>query len=262
MPKVSVIIPCYNDGRFVTQAIESIQTQTFTDWEIIVVNDGSTDAETVQILNRLHYANTLVLHKENGHLSSARNYGIRQAQGDYILTLDADDWFKPSFLEKAVIILDNDKKAGVVTSYMQCFGMNGKRWRPLGGSIENFLYRNQCNASALFRKQCWEEAGKYDEFMKKGLEDWEFWIRVTSLGWQVVVIREFLFHYRVSEKSMLLNETQPRMAEIIDYILNKHSQLYLEQLKEGMVAKKVFDFRKADQLRFLFKPFTDYWQER
>lgn len=250
MPKVSVVIPCYNHGKYIMEAIHSINAQTFTDWEIIVVNDGSSDQETIDILNGIQNRSTRVLHKPNGHLSSARNHGFKNATGEYVLALDADDWFKPSYLSKAVAVMDKDQSVGVVTCYMQCFGASKQRWKPLGGSIENFLYRTQCTASSLIRRSAWEMVGGYDENMKLGLEDWEFWIRVTSSGWEVAVIPEFLFYYRITGKSMSDLETTPNKPEIIDYMVNKHRDLYLSEIKKAMVARKIFDFRKVKPYRF------------
>ena len=98
MAKVSVIIPCYNQGAYLNEAVESILAQSYRDFEIIVVNDGSTDEETNRLLSGYDRQQTRVLHTENQGLSSARNNGIREAQGEYILPLDADDRIDPTYL--------------------------------------------------------------------------------------------------------------------------------------------------------------------
>jgi glycosyltransferase involved in cell wall biosynthesis len=258
MPLVSVIIPCYNDGQYLDDAVTSARQQTFTDIEIIIVNDGSTDAFTIQKLHSFNEPLITVLHKENGHLSSARNHGIRHAKGQFILTLDADDKFEKTFIEKAVAVLQQDASVGAVTCYLKSFGLKKYRWKPLGGDIKNFLYRQESCASAMFRKECWEKAGAYDEQMKSGYEDWEFWIRLTAAGWTVHVIKEWLLNYRVTEKSMFLTEAEPRREAIVNYIMEKHRELYWQQLKDAVIQRKIIDLRNPESTSVLLKNL--YWR--
>ena len=99
-PYISVVIPCYNDGIYLPETMMHLKKQTFKDYEIIVVNDGSTNEETLRILDELSRQDIIVLHKQNGRMSSARNYGVKHAKGRYIAALDADDYFHPGFLKK------------------------------------------------------------------------------------------------------------------------------------------------------------------
>ncbi|HKC36827.1 MAG TPA: glycosyltransferase family A protein, partial [Chitinophagaceae bacterium] len=150
MPLVSVIIPCYNDGHYLDDSVSSAKKQTFTDVEIIIVNDGSTDKATLDKLASFNDPLITVLHKENGHLSSARNYGIRHARGEIIVTLDADDIFEKTFIDKGVAALQSNRSVGAVTCYLKSFGIKKFKWKPLGGDIKNFLYRQESCASAMF----------------------------------------------------------------------------------------------------------------
>jgi glycosyltransferase involved in cell wall biosynthesis len=102
MPKISVIIPCFNQGPYLDEAVDSVLAQTFQDFEILVVDDGSTDAETIKILRDFARPKTRIIRTENQGLSAARNNGIREAMGEYILPLDADDKIGPGYLEDAV----------------------------------------------------------------------------------------------------------------------------------------------------------------
>lgn len=247
---ISVIIPCYNDGKYLDDSIGSILQQTYTNWEVIVVNDGSTDTFTLSKLDSISHPRIKVLHKANGHLSSARNYGIAAASGSVIVTLDADDKFRPAFLEKGLEVLKKRPEVGVVTCFLESFGLKKYAWKPRGGDIKNFLFRQECCASAMFRRECWHEAGGYDENMKSGYEDWEFWIRVTSLGWKVEVVKEFLLQYRVTEKSMLLTVSEPIRNELVGYILEKHHALYLANLKDAVTNRKIIDLR-GNKIRIL-----------
>ena len=258
MPLVSVIIPCYNDGHYLDDSVGSVKKQTFTDVEIVIVNDGSNDESTLQKLRSFNGPGITVLHKENGHLSSARNYGIRHANGEIIVTLDADDKYEKTFIEKAMSVLRADKRIGAVTCYLKSFGLKQYKWKPLGGDLKNFLYRQESCASAMFRKECWEKTGGYDEQMKSGYEDWEFWIRLTSLGWKVDVLKEYLLNYRVTEKSMLLTQSEPKREAIVNYIMEKHKDLYWREIKEAVIQRKIIDLRNPESTTLLLKNL--YWR--
>src|SRR5687767_5378789 len=105
-PLISVVIPCFNDGAYLPETLAHLDKQTLRDFEIIIVNDGSTDKNTIDILNKIQGPGITVLHKQNGRMSSARNYGVKHAKGQLIAALDADDYFHPSFFAKAVEILN------------------------------------------------------------------------------------------------------------------------------------------------------------
>lgn len=238
-PLVSVVIPCYNDGVYLPETIRRLRMQTFRDYEVIIVNDGSTDAKTLEILNALEQDNIRVLHKPNGRMSSARNHGVKHARGTIIAALDADDYFHPSFFEKAIAVLKAQPNTAVVTSYIQLFGAYSKVAKPRGGNEYNFLFSSQCPACAMVRKSCWDAVGGYDEAMVNGYEDWEFYIRITQQKWTVHVIKEKLFFYRQTQKSTHKNYTLPNRASIIDYIVEKHKDWYVEKLKELITGEAV-----------------------
>lgn len=239
-PLISVVIPCYNDGAYLPETISHLQKQTFKDFEIIIVNDGSTDKPTLEILDKLASEQITVLHKENGRMSSARNYGVKNAKGTYIAALDADDYFHPSFFEKAIAVLNTDENIAVVTSYIQLFGEFRKLSKPRGGNENNFLFSNQCPACAVVRKKCWDKVGGYDEKMIYGYEDWEFYIRITQQGWTVHVIPEKLLFYRQTKKSTHANDTLTHRKELVDYIVDKHKEWYIKKLKELIFSEDIF----------------------
>lgn len=243
-PLISVVIPCYNDGIYLPETIEHLHKQTLQDFEIIIVNDGSTDDATLKILGELPKQNIAVLHKENGRMSSARNYGVGCASGIFIAALDADDYFHPSFFEKAISILKNDSNVAVITSHIQMFGEFSKVSKPRGGNENNFLFSNQCPACAMVRKSCWDEVGGYDEKMIYGYEDWEFYIRITQKGWRVHVIPERLLFYRQTKKSMHANATLTHRKELVDYIVEKHKNWYISKLKELIFNEDIL-YRKS-----------------
>ncbi len=239
-PLISVVIPCFNDGAYLPETISKLAFQTNQLFEIIIVNDGSTDNNTLKVLEQLaKQTNITVLHKENGRMSSARNYGVKQAKGKFIAALDADDYFDPSFFSKALTIMELEPTTAVVTSYIKYFGNKTGNSKPRGGNAFNFLFSNQCPACAMVRKEVWDQVGGYDESMKLGYEDWEFYIRITKLHLEVHVIPEYLLCYRQTEKSTLKNHTHPNRASIIKYILEKHKDWYVACLTSLIDDKQV-----------------------
>ena len=230
---VSIIVPCYNQSHFLNESLQSVLDQTYVDWECIIVNDGSLD-NTESIAkqwcekdNRFSY-----LYKENGGLSSARNAGITKSDGEYILPLDADDYIQKDYLSKLVPKLYQDDSLAIVSCYSEFFkkSLNNIIFelKPEGTTYHYLLYVNQLIATSLFRKICWEEVGGYDETMKKGFEDWEFWIAITKRGWKYKVIEEFLFYYRKSKKSMLVDTLNNHAESNKEYIYKKHREIYIK----------------------------------
>lgn len=230
MAQVTVVIPCFNHGRFLDEAVDSVLAQTFTDLEIFVVNDGSTDPHTVAKLKDYLRPKTTVLHKVNGHLASARNHGIARAKSKYILSLDADDKFAPDFLEKAVAVLEREPRTGAVNCWSRMFGTRDEIvTSQIGGDVKNFLSHNVCSASCLFRRECWQEVGGYDEAMKQGYEDWDFWLSVTKRGWFVRNIPEPLLFYRVTGSSMVAGSDKIR-PQLVRKLVQKHRELYAQHV--------------------------------
>jgi len=234
---VSVIIPCWNDGQYIHNALDSILSQTYKEIEVIVINDGSDDEETLKILNNIYTPKTTVYHKKNGGLASARNYGIKKCSGEYILTLDADDMFAPDFLEKGLSILKADPGIGMVTSYTKKYRKKNSSFVQLkGGGIEDFVVKNHAVACLLFRYQCWIDAGGYDEDAP-GFEDWEFFISVTKHGWYIYSIPEYLFYQLLREGSLFERELV-RRPEIIKYMVNKHKSEFQKHIVDVIYEKE------------------------
>jgi len=236
MAKVSIIIPCYNQGQYIDEAVDSMLNQTFQEFEMIIVNDGSTDKFTIKKLKQYEKPKTTVFHTTNQGLPNARNNGIKIASGEYILPLDADDYFGATFLEKAVHVLEMKPEIGVVTCGMQCFGMNHKQHLPKGGDVKNFLAQNNACVASLFRKICWEQAGGYDEKLRQGYQDWNLWLDITKRGWLVHVIPEYLFYYRRRPGSMI-RESDAMKPDLIKQLVNNHRELF-EQYVDEVVAGK------------------------
>lgn len=203
MPRVSVIIPCYNQGQYLDEAVNSVLKQTYQDYEIIIVNDGSTDEFTINLLNNYHRLKTRVIHTTNQGLPSARNNGIREAKGVYILPLDADDKIGFTYLERAVKVLDDNEDIGIVYCEAEFFGKKTGKWELPKYQFPEFIISNCIFASAFFRRSDWESVKGYKSVMKYGWEDHEFWLSLIELKREIYQIPEIIFYYRQKESSML-----------------------------------------------------------
>ena len=227
-PKVSVIIPCYNYGAYIDEAVDSVLSQTFTDYEIVIVNDGSTDAATIKLLTDYRKPKTKVFHTQNQGVSAARNYGIEQSSGEYILPLDPDDKIGATYLEKAVPVLELNPRIGIVYCKVNVFGTVSGDWNWPSFSIEQMLYRNVIFNSALFRKRDWLTAGKYKtDFLYAG-EDWDLWLSILEQGYGVFQIPEVLYYYRRHDGGQRSTTGAQEVKDIHTYehLLKFHRKLY------------------------------------
>lgn len=225
---VSVVIPCYNDAEYIEQSINSALNQSHTNLEVIVVDDGS-NVETKAVLKKLEPKITKLITQENKGQSIARNVGINIAKGEYILVLDSDDFFEPSFCEKAIIHFKKDNSIKIITSHVRRLLLNSQEdvFVPKGGGINYFLKNNCATGSAMFRKKDWEQVGSYDQRMRQGFEDWEFYIRLVKEDGYAYVIPEVLFNYRIRENSTTTRANTNRAA-LLQYIYLKHKELYID----------------------------------
>lgn len=210
---VSVIIPCYNQAQYLSEAIESVLNQTYNNIEVIVVDDGSPD-NTEQVARKYPVK---YIKKENGGVSSARNAGIKASNGKWILTLDADDIIDKDYIKKAVGLND------IVSSNLKTFGLENGVWDSPNTypTFEQELWQNQIHCCSLFKKEIWEKVGGYDENMKNGYEDWDFYTRAMYYGYKTTVIREPLFFYRKHGKSMI-DDARKNHGLNREYMLNKY----------------------------------------
>ncbi|MGI8495489.1 MAG: glycosyltransferase family 2 protein, partial [Pyrinomonadaceae bacterium] len=231
MPKVSVIIPCFNLGKYINEAIESVLNQNFQDFEIIVVNDGSTDSETNFILRNLAHPKIKLISTENQGLSRARNNGITASTGKYILPLDADDKIAPTYLDKAVSILDRNEKTGIVYCLAEFFDRENSKWDLPSYKLSRILLDNLIFCSAFFRRRDWETVGGYKPTMIYGWEDYEFWISIIELKREVYQIPEYLFFYRNRKESMANIMSRENYIYSYKEIVKNHQNFYVENIE-------------------------------
>ena len=224
---VSIVIPCFNDGQYIEQAVASALNQTYPNIEVIVVDDGS-DKETKAEIQRLAPTITKLITQENQGQSKARNVGIEASNGFYILVLDSDDYFEPTFCEKALEIFSNNEDVKLVTCQANLLHSDGSEsvYTPRGGTIEDFIITNHALGTSLFKKADWDTSGGYDESMRQGFEDWEFFIRILKNGGYCEVILEPLYNYR-KRSNTTTSKANKIKHQLLKYIYTKHQALYI-----------------------------------
>ena len=239
IPKVSIVVPCYKQAHFLDQTLQSVVNQTFVSWECIIVNDGSPD-NTEEVAqqwsnrdSRFHY-----IHKKNGGLPAARNSGIAMSKGTFILPLDSDDILHEDYLNTIIPYFEQNIHLEVVSCYRMFFSDHIEdtfyEHKPFGKDYHSLLFENILMPSSVYKKSSWERVGGYDESMRKGFEDWEFWISILKDGGEFKVIERSLFYYRKSKVSMLTNTLAHHAEDVSKYVYKKHREIYIDKFDTTM----------------------------
>jgi len=223
---VSVVIPCFNQGSFVREALESVFEQTWKSVEVIVVDDGSTD-DTAAILGCIKDPRLRVVSQENQGVAGARNRGIEAARGDYVVPLDADDRILPEMIRSCMNVLLPDPRLGYVYTHMQLFGDVDEVYKHAPYNFYRLLQDNDVSICAVVRKAAWRDVGGYSTEVMPGIADWDLWLRCGSRGWHGKLVHEVLFEYRVRKNSMW-GETRKDMEAVRAQLRVAHEDLYSE----------------------------------
>jgi glycosyltransferase involved in cell wall biosynthesis len=230
---ISVIVPCYNQGIYLKETIQSALASTYRPLEIIIINDGSTDdsLEIVRFLEAQH-PEVRVLDQANAGVTKARNSGIAAAQGEYILPLDGDDLISATYIEKGIAILSARPAVKVVYCQAEKFSDSSRKlWKLKPFSLQQLAKDNMIFVSALFRKADALGVGGFSEDMQLGREDWEFWIKLLKNGGEVVQLPEVGFFYRLTptSKRKKTGGTNFKRARIA-YLNAKHADFFEREL--------------------------------
>ena len=204
-PLVSVVMPCYGQAEFLSFAVSSVALQSFKDWELIIVDDGSPDdtaATARKLIRQLPGRRIRLLRQKNQGVAIARNAGIEASRGKYIVPLDADDAIDREFLKVAVSILEADPGVSVVGTDSMTFGAREAPFQtaPEAG-LDRLIRSNALNYCSPYRREVWEAVGGYNPNMTVGYEDWDFWIGVKEAGFRCIHVPAPLFLYRVKAES-------------------------------------------------------------
>jgi len=226
--RVSFIIPFFNNGSTIMETLASIWAQSFSNYDVWLINDGSTDAHSLDVLKGIEKNDRVkVLHQENAGPSVARNRAIEQSDAEFICPLDADDLILPNSVAEALKIMAGDSSIGVVYGDVQLFGDKNEVRKQEEFAIRRQLLWNQVAITCLIRKRVFATCGAFDTYLsKRGLEDWEFWMRVYAGGYKFCKMDGVFFQYRITALSRTFTEADTHLAEIRAYIHTKHAGLY------------------------------------
>lgn len=202
-PLFSIIIPCYNQGEYLKDTLASLNGCDSSLFEVIIINDGSSDAYTNSYINSLKNGFYHIIEQGNAGLANARNAGIMVSKGEFILPLDSDNKIRPEFLTKSLTVFREDPNVAVFYGNAEYFGEREGFWIPGDFNLQKLLISNYIDACAVIRKSVLDKVGFYDTEMKyMGWEDWEMWLRISSYGYKFHYENEVVFDYRVLSNSM------------------------------------------------------------
>lgn len=241
---VSVIIPCYNDGKYIAEAVESVERCDKDAYEIIIVDDESSDNETIKTLDLMERRGHKVIKIKHSDLAVARNSGVKEAKYSYFLFLDADNKIEKEYVTESMKILNQNPKAGIVYGDRHEFGLWDGNVDQRDFDISKEIFFNTIDVCAVVRKKTFEDCRGFDENLYIW-EDWEFFLNAFEKGWNLIHIPKIMFHYRVREKSVSFrNKIIKNRVEGLKYIYQKHYQLFIENLESniyGNSAPNLFD---------------------
>lgn len=238
---IEAVITSYNQGSMICEAVRSVCDQTVLPKGIIIVDDGSTDQHSIDVLNDIKNNRELpvpitVHFQENGGVSAARNTGIHMTKSSMVLVLDGDDKLEAGYIENVSRLLSDDPAMVIASSWMQTFGVLDAVVRPTGGNIVPFLSHNCCPATHIFRKKFYEQCEGYDESMRSGFEDWDFFLSMleTTPDAHAGIVEKPLINYRTAPASANIKSMDKRLA-LMRYIISKHKTSYAQHLTDVLL---------------------------
>ncbi len=246
---ITVVVPCFNYGRFLTEAIESVAAQDGGSPQIIVVDDGSTDPETVRVLAEAEERATVV-RQENQGVCVARNRGFSLATTPFVLPLDADDRLAPGSLAALRAVLEADPELGYAYGYIEFFGertgvMRMPPWDPW-----RLLFRHTVGPTALVRAEMIRDIGGYDPAFRH-YEDWEIWLHALARGWRGRLVERPVLQYRKHGASKF-DADRTEYRTLYRQLRRKHRSLY--QDLGGLRARSALGPRKRALYRYVWGP--------
>lgn len=226
---LSVIIPFYNLGNYVLETLRNVLESDYQNLEVIIVNDGSNDQESVRILSDLEIENNpkvRIISTENQGLALARNVGAKNARGEYIAFIDADDLVANNFFSRAIYVLKKFNNVSFVYSWVQFFDNSEGIWPTWNVEFPYLLGHNMLSAFTVLRKQSYLRSGINDAIFEYGLEDFEGWISMLENGEIGVSLPYPLVFYRIRPQSMLRSISSDQRLYTYERITRKHRELY------------------------------------
>jgi glycosyltransferase involved in cell wall biosynthesis len=240
-PLLSIIMPCYNLGTYIREAVNSVQKLPATLYELIIVDDGSPDPATQQVIKELKEEGFYVVQQENQELAHTLNNGIMLSAGKYILVLSADDMLEAKGVINSVEYLETHPDIDIVYGDALKFGSESGLWKVGNYNLQKLMLESYIHASAVYRKKVWETNHGYDANAPyMGLEDWDFWLNSSFNGFRFHYLEEVVLHYRIlpNSKIRMLKKNRQRSNELVSYIMNKyHGKLGNKELEDIQIRK-------------------------
>ncbi|HAU32588.1 MAG: Glycosyl transferase family 2 [Desulfotomaculum sp. 46_296] len=222
--RVAVVIPCFNYGKYIEEAVQSVLNQDIKT-EMLILDDGSTESGTIRVLDHLRKRGLVIYRHPNTGLPGARNSGIEKTSSEFIVCLDADDIIEPSYCSSCLNVLLSRPEVGFVYTGTKVFGKKNKLWSNVSYSCLHLLVENYIPSSAMFRRKIWLDAGGFSEEMRTGYEDWDFWLSAAEAGWRGYHVPELLFNYRKHDCNMLQSSNALR-KELKRILRLRHRKSY------------------------------------
>ncbi len=248
-PLVSIITPCHNDGQYLLETVISVQQSTYDNVEMIVIDDCSDDKKTRELLSQIEqdfsFVEVIRLERNEG-VCLARNKAILRSSGKYILPLDADDKISADYIAEAVAVLEKDENVSLVACDFKYFGKKNYIQRPMPFSMGALLSDNLFVVSSVFRRVDFDKIGGFNQNMKEGYEDWDFWISLLSLGGKVYQIRKVHFFYRIKKRKETrnLSISYDKLKQLRYNLWNNHKELYSQYYMDLFMSseyKQIFN---------------------
>lgn len=253
---LSIIVPYYNMGKYIDETIQSLQECGYSNKEILIINDGSTDTASISKLDTYRQVDNIkVIEVPNSGLAKARNLGAQFANGEYLAFLDADDIIRPGYYNQAINVFRQYENVHFAGCWVQYFENSKSIWPAFMPEPPLILNHNTINSSSLvYKRAAFLAAGKNDpDMVFQGLEDYESVIAMLSRGFGGVVIPEVLFNYRIRRDSMFRAISKSKKLYLYQYISNKHKQFY------ATFAADIFNLLNANGPGILLdNPSLDY----
>jgi glycosyltransferase involved in cell wall biosynthesis len=226
MPDFSIIVPCFNDGATLLEAVESVQHEGAS--EIILVDDGSDDAHTLEVISFLESREVRVIRQENGGLSAARMSGLRAATTPFVVPVDADDRVERVSLRRLSQALDsNPEAAGAFGDYKYFGSTKGVVRRPWAWDPWLICYINAVpGCGAMLRREAILQVGGWE--LQGGYEDWDLWMSLMQAGFQSLYVRGVTYHYR-QRPNRMLSESSQNHAALYGRLVERHPQLFAQR---------------------------------
>lgn len=263
-PLISVIVPCFNDGKYIQECLNSIHEQAYANYEIIVINDGSTEISTNEIISKINHPKIIVLQTKNQGPSNARNQAIRSSNGKYILPLDADNKVGETFISKAIDLLEKNSETKVVNCNIVFFG--GKKGIQVfpNFTIEKLICENIIECASVYRRSDFDQTIGYNPNMKEGFEDWDFWLSLLENGGGVYKLDLAEIYYRVKKSSRNNSISSEQFRRLRRQIYNNHKELFSKYLLDPQESFEYALIKQSKEYKlgiFLLKPVRTFYKK-